>query len=248
VSHVDELKSQLTSLLSQVIEQKSDKIDGQLMNISDSISYLLGRVEFVRRELMFEMQYGDSLPSTEKEKLKAQPEIRSPEKLAIARRKQVKLNLGCGHIPLKDYLNIDRRALPGVDIVAEADDLPFEEGEVDEIFSTHLLEHFPQEQLRRKVLRHWFGLLKNGGEFRAVVPDALSMIKGYVQGSYPYTALREVTFGSQDYVGDFHFNMFVPDQLQELLNDAGFRDFELIEQGRRNGECFEMEVRAFKPT
>lgn len=240
------LKSALTSVTSRLIEQSSERIHQEVQNVSNSVSYLLGRVEFVRREMMYEMLYGGSVPPGGTDRVLTRPEVRSPEKLATARQTQLKLNLGCGHIQLEGYLNVDRRALPGVDIVAEVDDLPFKEGEVDEIFSAHLLEHFPQEQLRRVVLHHWIRLLKSGGQFRAVVPDAQSMIKGYADGSYPYASLREVTFGSQDYDGDFHFNMFVPDQLCKLLSDVGFQDIELVSQGRRNGECFEMELRAFK--
>ena len=44
------------------------------------------------------------------------------------------------------------RDLPGVDVVAKAGDLPFEPGSVDEIYSAHLLEHFPQEAMRRRLL------------------------------------------------------------------------------------------------
>jgi hypothetical protein len=245
LSDLDNLVRSLPVALRKTTRDLVD-IREQLESVSNSVDYLSGRVEFVRSELMFEMRYGASTPSGECDQLKAKTEILSSEKLAAARNERLRLNLGCGHVPLEGYLNVDRRALPGVDIVAEINRLPFEQGEVDEIFSAHLLEHFPQEQLRRDLLPYWISLLKKGGEFRAVVPDAESMLKGYVNGDYPYSSLREVTFGAQDYDGDFHFNMFIPDQLTLLLKEVGFSDTELIYQGRRNGACFEMEIRAFK--
>lgn len=219
---------------------------GQLESVSNFVGYLLWRVEFVRRELMFEMRYGASSPSSDNDPIKAKTEILNPEKLAAARSERLRLNLGCCHIAIEGYLNVDRRALPGVDIVAEVDDLPFEPGEVDEIFSAHLLENFPQEQLRRELLPYWIGLLKHGGILRSVVPDVESMIKRYASGSYSYASLCEVTFGAQDYDSDFHYNMFVAEQIEELLKEAGLVDIEWLERGRKNGACFEMEFMVVK--
>jgi SAM-dependent methyltransferase len=243
-----DLRGQLEAESSSMRRITSDLIDlrGQLEAESSSIGYLLGRVEFVRRELMFQMRYGAKAPNSDTEQIKTKVEIVNPGKLAAARNERLQVNLGCGHIALEGYINVDRRALPGVDIVAEVDELPFEPGEVDEIFSAHLLEHFPQEQLLRELLPYWTSLLKHGGVLRSVVPDAESMIKGYADGSYPYSALREVTFGAQDYDGDFHFNMFVPEQIEDILKEAGLMDIEWLAKGRMNGACFEMEFKAVK--
>ena len=219
----------------------------QLKSVLNSSNYLSGRVEFVRRELMFEMRYGTSPASVEGEQMTAEAQILSPEKLAAARNEQIRINLGCGHIPVNGYLNVDRRALPGVDIVAEVDQLPFEPGDVNEIFSAHLLEHFPREQLRRELLPYFFNLLKEGGEFRAIVPDAEAMIREYSIGQYSYDDMREVIYGAQDYEGDFHFNMFTPSSLNELLHEAGFINITIVESGRKNEKCFEFEISALKP-
>ena len=240
-----ETRGQLESV-SNSMEQRIGETRGQLESASSSVGYLFGRVEFVRRELMFEMRYGASPASVEGEQIRAKAEILSPEKLAAARIERLRLNLGCGHVPLEGYLNVDRRALPGVDIVAEVDELPFEPGEVGEIFSAHLLEHFPKEQLRRELLPYFFNLLKEGGEFRAVVPDAEAMIREYSNGEYPYDDMREVMYGAQDYDGDFHFNMFTPISLNELLQEAGFKNIIIVESARKNGKCFEFEISAFK--
>ncbi|WP_321906548.1 class I SAM-dependent methyltransferase [Burkholderia cenocepacia] len=232
---VGEQLSQAMTLVGQV----NDRLNG----MDDSVRYLLGRVEFVRRELMFEMRYGASSPGEHDDTLKAKTEIIAKEKVAAAAGNgELRLNLGCGHIALDGYLNVDRRALPGVDIVSEVDELPFKSGELSEIFSAHLLEHFPQEQMVRELLPYWFDLLKPGGEFHAVVPDAQAMMKNYIDGDYPYAYLREVTFGGQDYDGDFHFNMFTPESMSAILTEAGFVDISLVEAGRRNGNCYEFEI------
>ena len=219
--------------------------DETLPSVHENLAYLRGRLEFVRRELMFELRYG-AANRLENESLTAQTEILNEQKLAEQRRTSLRVNIGCGHVPLDGYLNVDRRGLPGVDIVAEADNLPFNSAEVDEVYSAHLLEHFPQEELRRKLLPHWHQILKPGGELRGVVPDADAMIKGYVDNTFSYENLREVTFGAQDYDGDFHYNMFVPSHVEKLLREAGFNDIQWIASGRRNGSCFEMEFSARK--
>lgn len=240
-------------VMSSLTEQKTPDALGQIVDsqekiesLSTSVSYLLGRVEFIRRELMFEMRYSASTPPSDGEKINTETEILSPEKLEIARNNGIRLNLGCGHISIKDYLNVDRRALPGVDIVAEVDRLPFEQGEIDEIFSAHLLEHFPLEQLRRELLPYFFSLLKEGGELRAVVPDAETMIREYSNGQYSYDKMREVIYGAQDYEGDFHFNMFTPESLSKLFLEAGFINPLIIASGRQNGDCYEFEITAVK--
>lgn len=241
------LTRNVTELTRDVTTTAGDvsNIQQQLTAFTESIQYLLGRVEFVRRELMFEMRYGAS--EKQSAQLSTKTEILSQEKLESARSKgDIQVNLGCGHIPLSDHLNVDRRALPGVDIVAEINQLPFQHGELSKIHSAHLLEHFPQEQLTRELLPYFFNLLKVGGVFSAIVPDADAMIKEYSSGRYPYDDMREVMYGAQDYDGDFHFNMFTPSSLKKLLEDAGFAKVEILDSGRKNGKCFELEISATK--
>jgi predicted SAM-dependent methyltransferase len=201
------------------------------------------RLEFVRRELMLEHHYqranGDGHNGAAR--------ICTPEKLAAANGHGLKLNLGCGHFPLADYVNVDRRELPGVDIVGPADELPVAQESVSEIFSAHMLEHFPQEELRRRLLPYWFGLLAPGGVFHAVVPDGEAMLAALTSSNYPFEDFREVLFGAQDYDGDFHYNLFTPESLHKLLEESGFRDVAVSARGRRNGKCYEFEISAVKP-
>ncbi len=246
---IAELKSKLDALLSDVSSLRGRMEHGESVrnDHAQSIDYLLGRTEFVRRELMFEMRYGARETQRDGDAIEVKAEILSLDKLEVARRDGIRLNIGCGHVPLDGYLNVDRRALPGVDIVSEVNGLPFGKGELVEIFSAHLLEHFPEEQLRRELLPYFFGLLRGGGELKAIVPDAEAMIREYSNGTYPYDDLREVLYGGQDYDGDFHFNMFTPDSMIKLLVEAGFETPTIIERGRKNGRCYEFEIAAKKP-
>lgn len=203
------------------------------------------RVEFTRREVMFEMRYrmGGGAPAAEQA---VQTRVVNEDKLASFA-DDIRLNLGCGHIPIDGYLNVDAREVPGVDIVADVQNLPFEPGQVSEIFSAHMLEHFPVEQLARTLLPYWHSLLRPGGTFAAVVPDAETMLSEHAAGRFSFDDLRQVTFGEQEYEGDFHFNMFSHASIVELLEKAGFVDVQLRDKARRNGICYEMEVAARKP-
>lgn len=217
-----------------------EPLRAELAALRESVTYLLHRVEFVRREALFEMRYGEAPTAA----ATTEPRIVSTEKVARARKEGLRLNVGCGHVPMEGYINVDSRELPGVDVVAEATRLPFDPGSVAEIFSSHLLEHFPEEQLRREVLPYWKSLLAPGGRLRGVVPDAGTMIAKYRDGAMPFEDLREVTFGAQDYAGDFHYTMFTPESLAALLHEVGFRDVVFPVTGRANGKCYEMELAA----
>ena len=205
------------------------------------IGDLWHRIEFVRREIMYESKYG----LTNKSAMEKSARILAPEKIDKARATGVRLNLGCGHIPLDGYINIDQRELPGVDIVTDVGNLPFAEHSLSEIFSAHMLEHLPQERLRR-LLPYWCSLLCRNGTFRAVVPDGEAMLAGITAGSYSFENFREVLFGAQEYEGDFHFNLFTPDSLSNLLVEAGFKEVTVPVNGRPHGYCFEFEIKGLR--
>ena len=77
------------------LEQKElDKNAG----LSANVTYLLNRVEFVRRELMFEMRYGSKTITPNGDKLEVHTKVLAADKLASARASKLRLNLGCGHV------------------------------------------------------------------------------------------------------------------------------------------------------
>ena len=209
---------------------------------------LRDRIEFARTEALFELRAklpGGSIPAVPgtTPAMTVVARILAPEKLrAMQAAGALRLNIGCGHVPLEGYLNTDMRELPGVAVVADAASLPFDPGMVAEIHCAHLLEHFPLEHLRRVVLPHWRALLRPGGVLRAIVPDAEAMLADFAAREMSFDDLREVTYGLQEYEGDYHYTMFAHDQLAGLLREAGFVDIAFAAQGRRKGKCREMEI------
>lgn len=215
--------------------------EARLEDHAGNLTYLLERVEFVRTELMFEMRYGAA--SVEPTRTAQEPAV-----ISAIPAHDLRLNLGAGHLALPGYVNIDNRELPGIDVVAEVENLPFAESSVAEIYSSHFLEHFPEERLRRRVLPYLISLLAPGAEFRAVVPDAHAMITRYAEGSFDFADLKMVIYGGQDYDGDFHFTMFTPESICSLFEYCGLTDVRVLEKARVNGKSLELEAAGRRPT
>jgi exonuclease VII small subunit len=217
----------------------------ELSKTSQELNQLRQRIEFVRREIFFELK--DNLKATPAIAGRdAKTKVIAEDKLAAAQAAGLRINLGCGQIPLEGYINVDERELPGVDVVADVSDLPIESKTVQEIFSAHLVEFFPQELLRRRLLPYWRNLLAPGGVFRAIVSDCDAMIGGVALGNYPFEEFREVLFGAQEHTGDMHLNILTPTSFSALLYEAGFTDITVPVKARRNGKCFEFEIRALR--
>jgi hypothetical protein len=239
---LDEIRRQLDYAIPAVLTRISSQAASE-RGYTRSIGDLYQRIEFVRRELLFELRRRQSSAAEQPASAK---HIVHPEKLA-AMGDRVRINLGAGHLAKPDYLNVDSRELDGIDVVADVSDLPFEKDSLHEIYSAHVLEHFPLEELRKVLLPYWVSLLAPGGTFVAVVPDMETMIAECAAGRMPFEEFREVAYGAQEYEGDFHFNGFSPESLTMLLSEAGLSGVCVREAGRRNGLCYETEVEGTRP-
>ena len=154
----------------------------------------------------------------------------------------VRVNVGCGEKPIAGYLNVDLRPLPDVDVLADANRLPFEPGTLDELASAHLVEHFREHHARTRLLPYWKSLLRPDGRLRIVCPNWAVMLERLHDGRMTLAEFKLVTFGWQDYEGDDHFAMDTPETLRELLIAVGFRRVEVLADVRMDGLCPEMEL------
>jgi predicted SAM-dependent methyltransferase len=213
------------------------------------IGRLWERIETVRQEILFEQRYGPRTGAASGgPEAPARPQrVVDPTRLEAALAGGAVVNLGAGHVPLDGFVNVDFREMPGIDVVAPVDDLPFEPDSLAGIHSAHVLEHFPEAELRIRLLPYWFGLIRPGGRFTCVVPDGGAMLSAHAAGEVSFADLREVLYGGQEYEGDFHQTLFTTETLSELLNGAGFVDVEVVAAGRQNGICLEFELSASKP-
>ena len=94
---------------------------------------------------------------------------------------EVRLHLGSAKRRLKGFLNVDREASDGVDLVTDVKDLSaFADSSVSEIYSSHTLEYFDRDEVR-DVLAEWNRVLTPGGKLNVTVPDLNQLIKIYGQ-------------------------------------------------------------------
>jgi SAM-dependent methyltransferase len=78
------------------------------------------------------------------------------------------LNVGAGvHKPHNDIINTDIFYYPGIDVVANAEELPFATGSLDAVVCESLLEHVPNPQ---KIVAEMYRVLKPGGGMYIVIP------------------------------------------------------------------------------
>lgn len=230
---------------------QNDDLATELKRLKEVLSVQLQeteqRIEFVRSEILYELQAARFLNPRNSPEPSTGPIIVDPARVDAMRSTGLRLNVGCGHISLTDYLNVDGRALPGVDIVAQATAIPFQPGEVAEIRSAHLVEHFSVHILERVILPYWFRLLKPGGVLTTIAPDGDAMLDAVNAGEMTFEDFREVLFGGQDYQGDFHYNLITPKSWKQSLENAGFTDITEEYVRKRNGKCFEFKILARKP-
>lgn len=144
---------------------------------------------------------------------------------------QVCLNIGAGPTPIEGYESIDHKN------GTEAYPLPHKDGSVDEIYASHVLEHFSHTDIS-SVVNHWACKLTPGGRLRIAVPDFQWIAKNYLDGK-PIN-VQGYTMGGHVDVDDTHHSIFDREVLTELMVNAGLErvgDFQ-----PEHPDCTQLEV------
>lgn len=128
----------------------------------------------------------------------------------------VKLNIGAGRTaPLLDgFIPIDRKdGKEAYPLEGWAD------GSVDEIYASHILEHFSAKETLA-VVQEWARVLKPGGRMRIAVPDFRWCAAKYMSGEMD-GALGNYVCGSQSDDNDYHKAIFDEPGLRMHMERAG---------------------------
>jgi predicted SAM-dependent methyltransferase len=82
-----------------------------------------------------------------------------------------KVNLGCGKLHKKGYINIDVK--PPADVICNIgkERLPYKDGELELVEADNLMEHFDNDEFMF-AMNEIFRVLRSGGVFWWKVPDA----------------------------------------------------------------------------
>ena len=126
----------------------------------------------------------------------------------------VKLNLGGGLQKKAGYVNLDRK------LGSEVYPLEYEDGTVDEIYASHVLEHFSHREAPH-VLAHWVSKLKIGGKIRLAVPDFHWIIDNQTN-----RLAEAYLMGGQVDDDDYHKSIWTEKKLREVMTYAGLTGIE----------------------
>lgn len=137
----------------------------------------------------------------------------------------MKLDIGAGPLAAHgpDFQTVD--AFAEADIKALMWDLPLPDGSVEEIWTSHALEHVPLERVG-PTLREWVRVLAPGGRATITVPNLDHAARYWLRHQGQPWALA-ILFGNQNHEGEFHKTGWSPQTLRVALTDAGFRVLKL---------------------
>ena len=125
----------------------------------------------------------------------------------------MKLNIGAGKTALPGFEPWDikngRKAFP----------LDVPDNSVEEIYASHVLEHFGWRQTVA-VLRDWTRALEPGGRLRVAVPDFDKIVDAY-RSREPNTPVEAFLLGGQTDAHDVHHALFTEEKLHEAMRRAG---------------------------
>lgn len=124
----------------------------------------------------------------------------------------LRLNIGAGDVELPGFTPVDREN------GQEAYPLPHADGSVEEVYASHVLEHFPAGNVQN-VVNEWVRVLKPGGRIRIAVPDFAWIVEAYKAGLD--VPVGSFVMGGQIDANDFHQSMFDEAGLRWQMEKAG---------------------------
>jgi predicted SAM-dependent methyltransferase len=140
----------------------------------------------------------------------------------------MKLHIGSKGAAIPGFQKLDKVQWGDTEFCQDASNLSnFETGSVEEIYASHILEHFKKHETL-PVLTEWVRVLKPGGSAYISVPDFDALVKLYIKiGSFT-EFLQDWNHGGQEYETAVHYRSFTLSILSMLMAKAGFNDVKKI--------------------
>lgn len=118
----------------------------------------------------------------------------------------------------------------GVDLIANASELPFKDNTLDFVLSSHVLEHIYKPI---QCLREWYRVVKPGGYIFMIIPHKDRTF----DKDKPRTTLEEII--SRTGTGeDKHWNIWITEDVIELCEYLGFDIYESHDRDDKVGNGF----------
>ena len=134
----------------------------------------------------------------------------------------LKLNIGAGATVIDGFTAVDIK--DGVDAIK----LPYRDGEADEIYASHVLEHFHHSKTNA-VLAEWCRVLRPGGRISIAVPDIKEILAMEQDPRMGGGLLQAFAMGGGVDQHDHHGTLFWRETLERRLMALGFEDIKQFE-------------------
>lgn len=134
--------------------------------------------------------------------------------------------MGCGLDKREGFLNIDINASGNPDLVCDITNLQsLPSAYFEYAIAKDVLEHIQRLKIRN-TLKEWNRILKIGGVLELQVPNVVGLLtlltKKENKSPIMQEKLLQCLFGTQGYVGDFHYFGFTDILIKSLLESTGF--------------------------
>lgn len=158
----------------------------------------------------------------------------------VMNRKPLKLHLGCGSVHLHGYVNIDKFNR-SANLVMDAGKLHFPDNSVDEVFTSHMVEHMAYPEFM-KALAEWERVLRREGTLIIRCPNFEKHLSNWLNADY------QKRFGENNYgvniilgfqdrgPGHVNRNVFTSERLEDLVGRFGFEIIECHPVMNRYGD------------
>lgn len=171
----------------------------------------------------------------------------------------MKIEIGCGEKLRKGYIHCDIRKVKGVDYVCKANNLPFKDNSVDEIYTRHLIEHFTFKEFL-STLQEWNRVLKIRGRLYIICPNLIWHLKQIINSNHKsfyekipgknnhrYWGFGSL-FGWQQDKYDVHKFGYYFELLRDILEEFGFDKIKNLTDKSKSLEKtpWHLEVEAIK--
>lgn len=149
----------------------------------------------------------------------------------------MKINVGCGLYPHPDYLNIDNdyevgAFVNGLDMrfaLANAHQLPVDDGAAVEVYASHVLEHYLPahasengEPTTDTLLVEWRRVLRPGGALYVAVPDLLECCNRIISEERQRDQWLGMLYAYHQKANDVHHWAYTRSSLTRLIERHGF--------------------------
>jgi len=134
----------------------------------------------------------------------------------------LKLDIGSGPFPIPGFTGVDRYIASDGIVNANMWELPYADDSVDEIYSSHALEHV-EKRMIIPTLKEWRRVLKPGATATLFVPDLEWCCRQWLERQTNDWYL-DIIFGNQTHPGEFHKTGFTTNLMLGYLGNAGFTE------------------------